>query len=120
MSRKAQINQREEIVNKLKKAGKKGVLNTELVKIGIGYRTRVSELYKLGYRIDCSYVNKSIVRYTLIAEPKPDHEADMRNALDIISEDIDKLRGFVKKEELIALLEHYNFHIVRKNGSYKL
>lgn len=120
MKRKGQISQREAIVNKLKKAGKKGVLNTELVKIGIGYRTRVSELYKLGYRIDCSYVGKSVCRYTLIQEPEVERDMDMRNAIDIISEDIDKLRGFVKKEELIALMDHHGFHIVRKNGSYKL
>lgn len=112
-------NQRVEILHKMRKAGKKGVLNTQLVKIGIGYRSRVSELYKQGFRIDCTYVDKGICRYTLIAEPQEEHTIDQRSAIDIISADIDNLRGFVKKEELIALLELHNFHIVRKNGSFK-
>ena len=111
--------QRTVIIQKLRKAGKKGMLNTDLVKIGIGYRTRISELYKMGYVIDCTYESKGVCRYTLKAEPEVERELDTVKAYQVVYDKIEQLRGFIKKEELMEFLEENNFQIVRKNGSYK-
>lgn len=118
-AKKRKPNQRQIVLEKLRKAGDKGLLNTELVKVCIGYRTRISELYKMGYKIDCDHVATSVCRYTLREEPEFEKEILYEKAYDVTMKHIEDIGGNISKEQLIEFLKENGFNIVRKNGSYK-
>ena len=119
-AKKRNPNQREFILRILRDAGDNGILNKDLVKICIGYRSRIAELYQMGYKINCENIKQGICKYTLIEEPivpiknKP-------SAIDILKETIDKtLNGAVSSENLEELLNKLNLNVVRKAGSHKV
>ena len=118
-TKKRKPNQRDLLLAKLRKAGNKGILNTQLVKIAIGYRTRISELYKMGYKIDCDYVTTSVCRYTLREEPEFEKGILYENAQDLTMKMIEEAGGRISRKKLEKYLSENGFKIVRKNGSYK-
>lgn len=113
-------NQRQNILNALRVAGDEGILNTELVKICIRFTGRLAELYKMGYEVKTDYVDKSLVKYTLVKEPIVE-KTTHKTALELVFEEINKTySNSISKEELSELLKSKNFNIVRKYGSNKV
>jgi hypothetical protein len=110
--------QRETILNKLREAGVNGVLNLELVDICIGYRSRIAELYQMGYKIDCDNVEKGAVIYTLRSEPATPI-TNVPTAISVLTNEINDRGGIIDTEDLIELLGDLNFNVVRKHGSHK-
>lgn len=112
--------QRETLLDTLRKAGKKGVLNIDLVDICIGYRSRIAELYQMGYRIDVENIEKGVVIYTLISEPEV-IVTSIPTAISVVQKEIDeKYFGAITSENLVQLLKDLNFNVVRKSGSHKV
>lgn len=119
-ARKRMPSQRERLLDVLRKAGSKGVLNTDLVEICIGYRSRIAELYQMGYKIDVENVEKGVCIYTLIKEPVAPIK-DVPTAISVLQKEIsDKFHGAITPESLVGLLQELNFNVVRKHGSHKL
>lgn len=111
--------QREIILERLRKAGSNGVLNLELVEICIGYRSRIAELYQMGYKIDCENVDRGACIYTLRKEPEVPIKK-VPSALSVLEKEIDeKYQGTISKDDLVELLKEMNFNIVRRSGSHK-
>lgn len=112
--------QRETLLDMLRKAGRNGVLNIELVEVCIGYRSRIAELYQMGYQIEVENVEKGVCIYTLIKEPATPIK-DIPSALSVVVKEIEeKYRGAITADSLLSLLKEMNFNVVRKHGSHKL
>lgn len=111
--------QRELVLNTLREAGDKGVLNTDLVKLCIRYTGRLAELYQMGYKVDVEYIEKGVCIYTLVSEPaKPITEVP--KAISVLAKEIDEqFHGAITTENLIQLLQDKNFNVVRRGGSHK-
>ena len=113
-------NQRERILNVLRQAGSKGVLNLDLVEICIGYRSRIAELYQMGYKIDVENVEKGAVIYTLREEPEHP-KTNIPTAIQLVTKEIEETyHGAITTDGLIELLNKMNLNIVRKHGSHKV
>ncbi|MEX3625155.1 hypothetical protein [Viridibacillus arvi] len=112
--------QRERILGELRKAGKNGVLNTDLVKLCIRYTGRLAELYQMGYKIKVEYVEKGVCIYTLLEEPVSPIKS-VPTAISVLVGEIEETyRGAITAENLVSLLQEMNFNVVRKCGSHKL
>lgn len=112
--------QRETLLKILREAGKNGVLNTDLVEVCIGYRSRIAELYQMGYQIDVENVEKGVCIYTLIKEPETP-VTNIPTAVSVVAREInEKFHGAITADNLLALLNEMNFNIVRKHGSHKV
>ena len=112
--------QREKLLKVLREAGRNGVLNTELVEICIGYRSRIAELYQMGYQIDVENVEKGVCIYTLRKEPETP-VTNIPSAVSVVADEIQsKYHGAITADNLLALLQELNFNIVRKHGSHKV
>lgn len=111
--------QKQKILNMLRNAGKQGVLNTSLVNLCIGYRSRIAEMYQAGYKIEVEHIEKGVCRYTLISEPDVEIENNP-SALDMLVNTINNdFNGVVSTHELSLILKDSNFNVVRKSGSFK-
>lgn len=118
-SKKRAPSQRKKILDVLRKAGVNGVLNSELVEICIGYRSRIAELYKIGYKIRVDHVEKGVCIYTLEHEPQIEKNKQ-KPAIDILVSIINSENdGKVTSNELVKLLNDQGFNITRKHGWYK-
>jgi hypothetical protein len=119
-AKKRMPSQREQILNRLREAGDRGVLNTDLVQLCIRYTGRLAELYQMGYKIDTDHVEKGIVLYTLREEPKVPVK-DIPSAISVLAKEINETyHGAITAETLQALLQQMNFNVVRKSGSHKV
>jgi hypothetical protein len=95
-------------------------LNTELVEVCIGYRSRIAELYQMGYRIDVDNIERGAVIYTLVSEPEV-IVTSIPTAISVVQKQIDeKYYGAITSENLVQLLKDLNFNVVRKSGSHKV
>ncbi|MFQ3543683.1 hypothetical protein Q7A53_06325 [Halobacillus rhizosphaerae] len=111
--------QKQKILEVLRQAGEKGVLNTELVQIAIGYRSRIAEMYQVGYRIDVENIDRGVCRYTLKHEPDLE-QTNKPSAIQLLITEINKKHsGNVNSKELMSILSSNNFNVVRKSGSHK-
>lgn len=111
--------QREIILDVLREAGDKGVLNIELVEICIGYRSRIAELYQMGYKVDVENVEKGACIYTLISEPEVPVTI-VPKAVDVLAQKInEEYFGAITTDNLVELLGELNLNVVRKAGSHK-
>jgi hypothetical protein len=111
--------QRERILEVLRKAGRNGVLNTDLVKLCIRYTGRLAELYQMGYKIDVDNVEKGVCIYTLREEPKT-LVTDIPTAISVLAKTItEDYHGAITPDTLTKLLKSMNFNVVRKAGSHK-
>ena len=111
--------QRERLLEILREAGDKGVLNTDLVEVCIGYRSRIAELYQMGYKIDVEYLEQGVCIYTLRKEPVVPI-TEIPTAISMVSKTIDEeYSGAITSETLVAILKELNFNVVRRSGSHK-
>lgn len=108
--------QRDQIVKRLRMAGRQGVANTDLVKMCIGYRSRIAELYQMGYKIDVVNLEGGVVQYILRKEPKVIQCLKSKpTAISMLVESL----GEDVSEVLIQKLEELNLSVVRKSGAHK-
>ncbi|WP_144624884.1 hypothetical protein [Bacillus velezensis] len=118
-SKKRAPSQRDRILNLLREKGDKGILNIELVDICIGYRSRIAELYQMGYKIDVENVEQGVCIYTLKEEPETPR-TNIPSAVSVVMEEIQSsYDGSITADDLAAILNNMNFNIVRKHGSFK-
>lgn len=111
--------QRETLLKVLREAGSNGMLNIELVEICIGYRSRIAELYQMGYKIDVENVEKGAVIYTLRSEPEVP-KTNIPTAISMITKAIEETyHGAITTDNLVALLAQMNLNVVRRQGSHK-
>lgn len=119
-AKKRMPSQREKLLEVLREAGHKGVLNTDLVDICIGYRSRIAEMYQMGYKVDVEHIERGVCIYTLLEEPvNPVKDIPTATSV-VISEIENKFSGAITADTLIAILKEMNFNIVRKSGSHKI
>lgn len=119
-AKKRMPTQRETLLKVLREAGRKGVLNTDLVDICIGYRSRIAELYQMGYQVDVEHLDKGVCIYTLVHEPETPI-TNIPTAISVITEAInEKYHGAITADTLATLLKEMNFNVVRKSGSHKV
>jgi predicted TIM-barrel enzyme len=119
-AKKRMPSQRERILHVLRQAGSNGVFNTDLVKLCIGYRSRIAELYQMGYKIEVENVDKGLCIYRLIEEPEEPIK-NVPKAISIVVKEIkEKFGGSITADELVELLNEKGFNIVRKHGSHKV
>lgn len=109
--------QKQLILKVLRQAGDNGVLNTDLVEICIGYRSRIAEMYQAGFKIDVENLKRGVCKYTLRSEPEIE-KTNIKSAFEIIASHV-KTNGSVTSDELVELLNKFNFNIVRRGGSHK-
>lgn len=118
MGEKARRNShRAKILNMLRNAGKKGVLNTEMSQVALRYGGTLGELYSRGYEIEKTNVGNGVYKYTLISEPKTEI-VEHAKAKDILIDMVNSL-GEIDGEELSWLLDELGFDVKRKANSYK-
>ncbi|HDR8453895.1 TPA: hypothetical protein QC364_000685 [Bacillus cereus] len=111
--------QRDRLLSILRKAGSNGVLNIDLVGVCIGYRSRIAELYQMGYKIDVENVDRGVCIYTLREEPEVPI-TNVPTAISVLTKEIsEKYKGAITPEALVELLQDMNFNVVRKSGSHK-
>jgi hypothetical protein len=108
--------QRQLILNELRKAGDKGVLNIDMTSISHRWGARIQELYVQGYEIELYNHGEGVVRYTLISEPESLGTLKTRKAKDILLDVIGE--GEVDGEELSFLLDELGLNVTRKAGTY--
>lgn len=112
--------QREILLKTLREAGHKGVLNTDLVEICIGYRSRIAELYQMGYDIRVENIERGVCIYTLVSEPEVPVKT-VAPAVNVLAEKIQKdYHGAITADKLQDLLKELNFNVVRRAGSHKI
>lgn len=110
--------QRDRIINLLKHAGDKGVLNTQLSKVALRYNARIQELYVRGYKIDSVELAGGITKYILRSEPV-EKVCKPQKAEDILINDIkSKYSDIINSEELQEYLNTHGFTVRRKAGSF--
>lgn len=111
--------QRETILDLLRKAGRFGVTNHELVKVCIGYRSRIAEMYQMGYKIKTVQTATSEFLYVLVSEPDTpvDYKA-IPKAKGILAQEVES-RGVVDAITLMEIIDELGFNIVRKQGYHK-
>jgi hypothetical protein len=108
---------KEKILNKLREAGDKGVLNTEMSEICLRYGAVISNLHIAGYEITNESVNGGVRKYVLVNEP--DEEPKPKKATEVLMDEItQKHQGIVYDFELEELLEKLNLTVVRKSGTH--
>jgi hypothetical protein len=111
-------NQKELMLNLLRNAGDKGVLNSALSQVALQYSKRLSELYYMGYKIKNEELGGGVVRYTLISEPSTIIKSRPR-ASDVLVDRIKEL-GSVNAEQFLGLLEELRIGIKYNSGVYKI
>jgi hypothetical protein len=114
--------QRTRLLKILRAAGEEGVLNTELVKVCIGYRSRIAELYQQGYEIECHHVEGVSGLCTYILRREPESKRKPKPAIDIFEEQLkNKLPSSANSviDILADVLKNSNLNIVRRAGSHK-
>lgn len=107
--------QLDKIIDLLKEAGEEGVTSKQLSEIGLRYGARISDLYKLGYKIELVHLNKGLYKYILRSTPS--EVKIFQNAEEIILQTIllDYPDG-ITAWQLKDLLEENGFHIRRNSG----
>ncbi|MGM7720645.1 hypothetical protein [Metabacillus sp. Hm71] len=117
-AKKRMPTQREQILNKLRDAGDKGVTNTELLEIAIRYTARLHELYQQGYIIETVSINDGVYNYILKGEPEG--ETSVSAAVDILAERLNHEYSLgLDPGQLKELLVDSGLRVCRKSGSYK-
>lgn len=111
-------NQRQMILEALRKAGSKGLTNIELSEICQRWAARLQELYVRGYRVKLENLGDGVYNYILVEEPEfPNPEPP--KALDVLVREIEgKFGGRVTTSQLLYLLEKNNMNVVRKAGTF--
>lgn len=113
-------NQREKILNMLREAGEKGILNTEFNQIYVRWDARIRELYQEGYIIKAELLGNGIYNYTLISEPEVKHDKP-KKAMDLLEEEIEnQYGGEVNVEQLKLLMSKEGLNIVRRHGAHTM
>lgn len=111
-------NLRQQILNKLIKAGSRGITNIEFQKMCVRWNSRLSELYAKGYKTKVICEGDGVYRYILTEQPEVIKRP--RNALSILLGEIkDKYDDVICAEDLRKILIENNFIISRKGGTYK-
>lgn len=111
-------NQRQMILDALRKAGSKGLTNIELSEICQRWAARLQELYVRGYKVKLENLGDGIYNYILVEEPEvPNPEPP--KALEVLVKEIEsKFGGRVTTSQLLFLLENNNMNVVRKAGTF--
>ena len=86
-------NLRQQVLNKLIKAGNRGVTNIEFQKMCVRWNSRLSELYAKGYKTDVIYEGDGVYRYVLTEQPEKIRRP--RKAINILLGDIKDKYGDV-------------------------
>lgn len=116
---KRSSSQRETILSLLRKAGAYGVTNHDLVKVCIGYRSRIAEMYQMGYKIDSVQTAPSEFLYVLKHEPDtPVDYKTIPKAKGLLAQEVEKI-GSVDAVTLLEIIDELGFNVVRKQGYHK-
>jgi len=107
--------QREQILNALRIAGKYGMFNIDLQELGMHWHTRIRELYRMGYKIECEFIGSGLYKYILIKEPIKAFPLKSEKGIDILVDIINtKYKGKVSIKDLQEIFKSEKLQCNRK------
>ncbi|KZR57896.1 hypothetical protein [Pseudobacillus badius] len=102
--------QKDTILGMLKKAGDRGVKNTELLKVALRFSGIIHMLRKEGYIIEMKSLGNGVYKYVLVGQETPKVQISAYEKLfDIVAE-----YPSVTTTQLISLMEQNNIIFKRK------
>lgn len=123
-SKQREKSQKSVILDELKHAGSKGVLNTELNDIMLRFGQILYLLHLDGYKIRKENVGNGIVKYTLL-NSNPAQKVKRESGLDIVKREMQNVSSNIEPFNISAvdlefILESNNLQIIHKpNGLNK-
>lgn len=117
LSKERLASKREDILNALRSAGRKGLTNQELSKIALRYGGYIGLLYEAGYVINKINLKNGLFKYILVSEPKEELKIE-KSAFDLLKEKVDEY-GLVDSLKLDEIIERIGVSVRYNAGTHK-